>query len=70
MDLIVDRVIDLALDIALFVAGEDEANVDGVEVHRDGGEMDWDWDRNGNVATGNGGEGRLVNICLSFHLTQ
>ena len=70
MDLIVDGAVDLALDLALFVVGENETNVDGVEVHHDGGEMDWDWDRNGNVATGNGREGRLANVCFSFHLTQ
>ena len=63
-----DRVVDLALDLALLIVGENEVNADGVEIHRGGGDMDWDWDRNGNVASGNGGEGKLVTRCLSFSL--
>ena len=68
MDLAVSKVVDLVLDFLIHVVGGNEVNVDGVEV-RGGGEMDRDWDRNGNVATGNGGEGELVIICFLYHLT-
>ena len=68
MDLAVNKVVDLVLDLLIRMVGENEVNVDGVEV-RGGDEMDWDWDRNGNVATGNGGEGELVIICFLYHLT-
>ena len=71
----VDRVVDLTLALAMgaivSMVGDSEYNVDGVEVRDVADEERWNWDRNGNMATGNGNESKLTlscSFCL-IHLT-
>ena len=63
MDSRVDKVVDHSMNAAVYMVGDCEADVDGVEVRHVADEASWNWDRNGNMATGNGNESELV---LSF----
>lgn len=58
-----DKVVDHSMNAAVYMVGDCEADVDGVEVRHVADEASWNWDRNGNMATGNGNESELV---LSF----
>ena len=60
MDSVVDKVVDLVMGAVVSVVGDIENNVDGVEVRNVADEARWNWDRNGNMATGDGNEGRLT----------
>ena len=67
----VDKVVDLAMSAVVSMVGNSENNVDGVEVRNVADEGRWNWDRNGNMATGNGNESKLTfscSFCL-IHLT-
>ena len=62
MDSIVDRIVDLAMNVTVYMVGDNEDNVDGVEVRHDADEASWNWDRNGNMATGDGSESELAHL--------